>query len=61
MSSSDLYIARRVAQLGMANTPELQDQRIGHSSNDIYTARRVARLGTANTPEIQNHYIEIYH
>jgi hypothetical protein len=28
-SSSDLYTTRRVTQLVMANTPELQDQHIG--------------------------------
>jgi hypothetical protein len=43
---------RRVARLGMANTPELRDHHIVHSSNDLYTTRRVARLGTANTPEL---------
>jgi hypothetical protein len=52
---------RRVTQLDMTNTLELQDHRIGYSSNDLYTTWRVARLGTTNTPELQYYYIEIYH
>jgi hypothetical protein len=30
MSSNDIYIAHRVAQLGTKNTPELRDHCIGH-------------------------------
>jgi hypothetical protein len=45
--------------MGMVNTPEFLDHRIGHSSNDLYTVWRVTRLDTANTPELRDHHIRI--